>query len=161
MTWDVWHDLEARSHIELAYALLAGGAEALIEDLGGGWRRITLEARLDRRARRAALAHELVHDERGLLFDANTPAGLVQTEERSVQAEVIRRLVPPDALGVLLARCAEGHRSVECADVANEFDVPASIALAALRSHARLMHPSSAPFQSGYGARTRPERRTP
>lgn len=154
MTWHVWDDLDDRNHIELAYALLAGGAEALIEDLGGGWRRITLEARLDRRARRSALAHELVHDERGLLFDANTPAGLVQTEERSVQAEVVRRLVPPELLGILLARSASAQHPVECADVANEFDVTPAIALAAMRSHARSMHPSSAPCRSGYGAPT-------
>jgi hypothetical protein len=141
MTWHVWADLAKRPHIVLAWGAI-DGASALIEDLGGGWRRITLDARLDRRARRAALAHELVHDERGILFDADCPAGLVEIEERAVRAEVTRRLVPPVALGDLVATSIEAGHQVTWRTVADTFDVPRDIATEALLALARAHHPS-------------------
>jgi hypothetical protein len=138
MTWAVWDDLAARPHIVLEFGFL-DGADALIDDLGDGRRLITLDARLDRRARRAALAHELVHDERGLLFDGSTPDRLIEVEERCVAAEVVRRLVPPADLADLLAR---SDHPVTWRDVADWFDVPREIAEAALIRDAQTRHPA-------------------
>lgn len=141
MAWHVWADLTQRTHIVLAWGVI-DGASALIEDLGGGWRRITLDTRLDRRARRAALAHELVHDERGILFDADSPAGLVEIEERAVRAEVVRRLVPPDELADMVATSIDAGHQVTWRTVADFFDVPRPVAVEALLSLARSHHPS-------------------
>jgi hypothetical protein len=140
MTWAVWDELAARPHLLLEFGEI-DGADALIDDLGEGWRRITLDSRLDRRARRAALAHELVHDERGILFDAGSPAGLVAVEERAVQAEVVRRLVPPADLADRLAR---SDHPVTWRDVADWFDVPRCVAEAALIADTQTRHPSMA-----------------
>jgi hypothetical protein len=72
------------------------------------------------------LAHELVHDERGIAFTATTPAGLVQSEERWVWAETVRRLVPPAELVALVERMAPDPVTV--VDVADHFDVDQVVA---------------------------------
>lgn len=141
MAWHVWDDLARRTHIVLQFGVI-DGAVALIEDLGDGLRQITLDARLDRRARRAALAHELVHDERSILFDVDTPAGLVEVEERTVRAEVVRRLVPPVELADLVATSIDAGHQVTWRTVADTFDVPRHIATDALIDLGQARHPS-------------------
>lgn len=102
---------------------------------------IRLDPRLDRRQRRAALAHELVHLERGGgVTCAGMPATWVplrQREEQRVNREVARRLVPPAELDALV----ESRRSVGPVTsevVADEFDVPEWVAGIALdMSHGR------------------------
>lgn len=90
-----------------------------------------LDHRLGRRERNATLAHELVHDERGLLYVPGTPPGLVEKEEHWVRTITARRLVPPGELARYVARL-DGD-GVTAMMVAEEFDVPVEIAHTALR----------------------------
>lgn len=94
--WDPWSELRRRDHIDLEWAYISW-ANGLIEDAGGGRRRVTLDARLDRDERRFVLAHELVHDERGGGIDPRgltdaEHAYLTQVDEADVDLEVERRL---------------------------------------------------------------------
>lgn len=132
-------------HIELAWAHLTGTLGE-IEDLGDGRRRITIDARLDQTHRRAVLAHELVHDERDILFTAEAPPALVEKEEALVDAETCRRLVPPRALDELVRRRVVDGDAVTWREVAEWFDVPRDIAERALEQLLRMTaagHPSA------------------
>jgi hypothetical protein len=131
MTWAVWRELRRRPHLDLVFADI-DGADGLLVDIGGGRREVIVDRRLGRRRRRAVLAHELVHDERGLLFDADTPVGIVRKEEAIVDAITAARLVPLDDLQAFVnARCdAEG---ITAHHVADEFDVPNEVAERAMR----------------------------
>ena len=122
MPYDPWADLCGRPHLELVWAEL-DGARGLIA--GAGPRRtIYLDYRLRRRDRAAVLAHELVHDERGILYDATAPDALVAKEEAIVEREVARRLVPPAELVALVGR----RDTLTVADVVAEFDVADDVA---------------------------------
>ncbi len=136
-TWRVWAELGRRPHIEVAWAVLVGH-RGRIDDIGRGRRRITIDARLDPAERRAVLAHELVHDERGILFTADVPDAVVAKEEAYVRAETCRRLVPPRALRTEVVRRLSVGGHVSAVDVADWFDVPESIAADALCRLARL-----------------------
>lgn len=99
---------------------------------------IVLEVELDRRERRAVLAHELVHDERGGGCVAHgMPEGwmaVVVRDELAVQREVARWLVPRDDLVTFMERVTlEDTVGVTAWEVAEEFDVPEDVALTALR----------------------------
>lgn len=120
MGWNPWRELRARSHITLEWRFLHR-ARGLYVPHGDGTATIVLDARLSRRERRCTLAHELVHDERGITYTSDTPAALVAIEERSVQREAIRRLVPPAALVDLIASMAPSPVTV--VDIADHFDV--------------------------------------
>lgn len=142
--WRVWGELRRRTHIELVWAHLRGH-RGRIEDLGDGRRRITLHAGLNQCDRRAVLAHELVHDERGILFTDDTPIALVVKEEAYVRAETTRRLVPIDELELLVRAAVLDGASVTWRDVADWFDVPRDIAddaLLQLQRRARTRHPA-------------------
>ncbi len=101
-------------------------------DVHAGTATITLASGLDRAERNAVLAHELVHLERGGGVDyAGSPPSwqaVVAREERIVDREVARRLVPPRELH----RLARARRStgdpVTIDDVIEEFDVPEWVA---------------------------------
>ena len=142
--WRVWGELRRRPHIELVWAHLRGH-RGRIEDLGGGRRRITLDAGLNQCDRRAVLAHELVHDERGILFTDDTPVLLVVKEEAYVRTETTRRLVPIDELELLVRAAVLDGQSVAWRDVAGWFDVPRDVAddaLVQLQRRARSHHPA-------------------
>lgn len=128
--WAVWRALRERRHITLEWRDLAG-CDGVYELDGDGRARITLATRLGRRERRAVLAHELVHDERRIVFDDDTPAGIVRKEEALVEAETVRRLVPVDELLELVAR----REVVTVEDLVDEFDVPPAIAERAVAVH--------------------------
>lgn len=100
-----------------------------------GTEHVVLALDLDRRGRRSALAHELIHLERQIFYDSSTPAGLVQVEERAVDHEVARRLVPPVELDDWLA--ARGREPTTVADVVEEWDVAPWVAERALRQAAQ------------------------
>lgn len=143
--WRVWGELRARPHIELVWARLTGHRGRL-EQLSEGRRRIVLDHRLDRVQRRATLAHELVHDERGILFADDTPVGIVRKEEALVRAETARRLVPLDELDALVRRRVADDGCVGWRDVAEWFDVPRETAEEALTQLVRRTarrHPSA------------------
>jgi hypothetical protein len=135
--WNPWRALRARPHITLEFEHLPAGSDGLLVDRGAGRRVLILAARLTRRERRATLTHELVHDERGILYGPTTPAGLVQLEERAVCVETARRLVPPDELEVF----ADGDRQVMSWELAEHFDVPEPVVLTAVEA-AKRRHPS-------------------
>lgn len=134
--WAVWRALRARRHITLEWADLSD-ADGLYELDDEGRATITLAAQLSRRQRRAALAHELVHDERRIVFDDETPMGIVRKEEALVEAEAVRRLVPlGDLADLVFAR-----EVVTIDDIVEEFDVPHEVAERAAKLHrARLEH---------------------
>lgn len=124
--WNPWRALRERDDVELAWADLAPAH--------GAWARrgdravIVLDAGLDRRARSAALAHELVHDERGLDLTPGAPVLLREVEEARVRAEVARRLVPLDELARFVARLLELGEPVTPRRVADEFDTTIAVA---------------------------------
>lgn len=128
--WNPWRALRARPHIELVWATFPTGSQ-------GAWipradrAVIVLDTRLGRLERRAVLTHELVHDERGIAYTANTPPLLVAKEERAVDLETARRLVPNHELGRFVATRGDVG-PVTVADVATEFDVPPDVARRAI-----------------------------
>jgi hypothetical protein len=136
MAWNPWRDLRGREHLIL-------GMHELPDALGGGLYlpdrvhpTILLDRRLDAIERRCALAHELVHDERGGGCDhpgmPRTWGAVVGREERRVQDEAVRRLVPPEQLLEFCVRVAEVEGSLGPAEVAEEFDVTHEVAERAL-----------------------------
>lgn len=134
--WDPWAALRARPHVRLDFAdeaALLGGAMLV---LGPDLTVVVLDPALDRRARRVALAHELVHEERGGGCDARALTegldALVARDEASVVREVARRLVPADALVELVERREELHDPVAPWEVAEAFDVDLATAEVAL-----------------------------
>ena len=108
----------------------------LPDGTGAAWFRdesgdlIVLDRRLRRRARKGALAHELVHVERGIGWGAATSATM-QVEERVVRRETARRLVPPGMLRRFVDRRVDCE-PVTAGLVADEFDVPVEVAGLAL-----------------------------
>jgi hypothetical protein len=98
---------------------------------------IVIDPGLGRRQRKAALAHELVHDEwgggcehRGML---PTWHPVVSRDENRVHDEVARRLVPIAELEAFCQHRADVDGGVEPAAVAEEFDVPWEVAARAMR----------------------------
>lgn len=135
--WGPWRQLRARNDIDLVLVdELRHGLRALhVTD--GEHTVILIDRRLPPAERLAALAHELVHEERGGGCDQpGAPAAwdaVVAREERRVDDEVARRLVPPEDLRAWLQRRLEVADGVTVHDVADEFEVAHSVALDALR----------------------------
>lgn len=129
--WNPWRALRQRDHVTLRWARLPAGTRGLwVSD--GTTATITIDARLGRVERNATLAHELVHDERGVMLTADAPRG-VRAKEESIVADITaERLVPAVELeGFVAARvgCGEG---VTAAMVAEEFEVPVRVAVRAI-----------------------------
>lgn len=131
--WNPWRALRDRRHLRLVYAELphSCGRGALLDEADGG-RTLMLDFRLSRQDRNAVLAHELVHDERNILYLASTPPALVAKEEDHVNREVARRLVPLTLLERYVERIEELGEPVHAVAVAEEFDVPLDVAQRAL-----------------------------
>ncbi|HEY4377323.1 MAG TPA: hypothetical protein VGM93_09200, partial [Acidimicrobiales bacterium] len=68
--WDPWTALRSRPHIIFGLDPVAGLLGGGLLARRGALVAIVLDPALDRRARRCALAHELIHDERGGGCDA-------------------------------------------------------------------------------------------
>jgi hypothetical protein len=144
MRWNPWRAARERENLVIEYADLSCGAAWFQE---GGRDVIVIDASADRRTRRALLAHELIHAERGIGFPAASPA-VMQREEAAVRRETAVRLVPLDELAGFVARVA-GLEAVTAALVGDEFDVPEPVAAEALRALA---------VAQGHGRRPMPER---
>lgn len=129
--WNPWRALRQREHLRLVWARLPNGCDGRLED-DGLERRVVIDFRLDRRTRNAALAHELVHDERDILYAPTTPPAFVQKEEAQVDTIVADRLVPPQQLLELIARLVDIGEPVHATTIAEEFDVPLAVAARAL-----------------------------
>lgn len=136
-------------------AELPGGALGL-SVIDGPHRAVLLDARLSRVERRVALAHELVHLERG--GGAHHPGAprawspVVAREERHVDDIVAARLVPGEDLARLVAARSEVE-PVTASLVAAEFDVTEDVAQRALEHLAAATRtpelPPASPAPSG------------
>lgn len=130
MVWDPWGELVWRPHLTLVWRPLpeSTGGAAIVRF--GGAAVVYLDPRLEAEDRRAALAHELVHDERGYQPTLGTRSwrAVVAAEERRVDDEVARRLVPLHKL-LEAAEAAEdfGHH-VTAAELAADHEVPVYVA---------------------------------
>lgn len=127
-----WRDLRGREHIDFRLAPLP-------HDLGAVyWPRgdraaIVIDPALDQRERAVALAHELVHDERG--GGCMCPPGMPEAwshertkDETCVRREVARRFVPLDQLEVFVERRLASDLTTTVLDVAEEFNTTEQMA---------------------------------
>lgn len=121
-----WAALRDRADVELVWELLPDGLDGLYCPASDGSAVIVLDATLTRTRRRAVLCHELIHAERGISGDA-------RTDERGVDDEVARRLVPVDELLAMKEIAELNDLPVEVWMVAARFDVPDSVAERAMR----------------------------
>lgn len=128
--WNPWRELRARPHITLEWTLLRGDRGQWVPH-PDGTATIHLDPRLSQRERRCVLAHELVHDERGIAYTRSTPQALVDAEERWVWRETARRLVPADELEQLIA--AADPLPLELWEICDHFDVDQRVASTACR----------------------------
>ena len=150
--WNPWAALRSRPSTALVWQPLVGGG-GCVEVSPDGGEVVVLDPRLSRRDRRAILAHELVHLERRVL-PAGTPRPVVDREEFQVRAETVRRLVPGDDLRrFVAARSTVGPVTADL--VADEFDVPVSIAQSALDRLGR-----AGPWSDGDGSGPRDDDRS-
>lgn len=98
---------------------------------------LIIDRRLPFAERRAALTHELIHDERGGGVEYHgQPEGwavIAAREERIVEDETARRLVPADELLAELARAEAVGEPLEVWRVAERFEVPDLVAERAMR----------------------------
>ena len=90
----------------------------------GDTRAILIGRHLDPVGRLAALAHELVHIERGGVDDCLD----IGREERAVDRIVAERLVPADELEALVDVLIDLEGGVTAEMVASEFEVPVAVA---------------------------------
>ena len=136
MSWNPWRALRSRTHIVFRLAVLPDAAQGAVYWPRGGRAAIIIDPRLPRAERNAALAHELVHDERGGGADhPGMPASwapVVARDEAAVDQEVARRLVPPAELVRFCEVMALLDIGVTAHEVAEHFDVPPAVAGAAL-----------------------------
>lgn len=137
MAWNPWRALRQREHLTLGTTplpKLLGGA--VYVPVRGGKAVILLDPSLSRRERDRALAHELVHDERGGGADLpGMPATwqpVVARDERQTDDEAISRLVPPGELAAWCARRVALGETIEAYHVAEEWDVTEEVARRAL-----------------------------
>ena len=134
--WDPWAALRARPHITFRLHPVAATMGGGLLARRGERAAIVLDPALGRRRRRCALAHELVHDERGGGFDrVGAPAtwdAVAQREEQRVDREVAHRLVPSADLERFVAARAELGDPAALWEVAEEFDVDEATAARAM-----------------------------
>lgn len=148
--WNPWRALRERGELtELWFAPLDGRRGLWVRRHGCD--EIYLDERLDRRERRAVLAHELIHAERGIGLGAASDATMVK-EEQCVWREVIRRLAPPAEVDRFLRRERNGD-GVSVDELADEFDLPPDVAsrLAILIGATVEWRPGPGPNDGGRG----------
>lgn len=124
--WNPWRALRDREAIRFARLDLPDGVDGA-HATKGERRAIVIDRALLRSERNAVLAHELIHDERGHLPPGASDLEVLR-EERRVDAEVARRLVPLDELRELVRQRVELGEQVTAADIAEHFDVPEWVA---------------------------------
>lgn len=121
MEYCPWEDLAGRSDIVCRSCALPGVDGLWFPDL----RAIALDERLDRAGRRSALAHELVHVDRGDVQLAHIgPDGprLARRQESAADQEAARRLITVDGLALALATYP-----YDLAAVAEELEVTVAV----------------------------------
>jgi Zn-dependent peptidase ImmA (M78 family) len=123
-SWHVWRELRRRAWLRLEWRPLAGTGGQITDHPDG--RVIHLDPRLGPRRREAVLAHELVHDERGLP-GRGTPPWCVAREEAAVDRIADERLMPAADLVALIEQRAP-LEAITALLVADEFDVDEDVA---------------------------------
>lgn len=135
--WNPWRELRHREAIVFGFADLPTATGGAVLARRGDRVAIVIDRSLSRVERKAALAHELVHDERGGgAARVGMPSAwgpVVARDEAAVEQEVARRLVPPARLAVMLQARADAGVDLSVDDIADEFDVPEPVALRALQ----------------------------
>lgn len=119
--WIPWVTLRESSEITLRWGHLPEGVRGVYAPNTDGTATIVLDARLDRVQRKATLGHELEHHRRGITGDP-------RTDERGVEDEVARRLVPHHELYAMWEIAVLNDLPVEVYMVAERFDVPDRVA---------------------------------
>lgn len=122
--WNPWLTLRGRADVALVMEALpehTGGAQ--VAQHPDGRYVISLDPRLGQAARNEALAHELVHVERGVL-PADAPEWLVEKEEARVRRLVAQRLVECPALARLAEAAEREGWALEAADILDELGLP-------------------------------------
>lgn len=132
-----WRELRSREHIELIYDEAADDAGGAIYARRGSRAVIVLSPRLRRVERDAALAHELVHDDLGIVSPP-APEAIMERVESIVERRTADWLLPPVALEVWVRQRAE-LEAVTADLVAHEWDVPVDVAARALLQLSRRM----------------------
>ena len=127
--WRPWRALRERPDIDFRLADFPDGPVRALFVRCGDRKLILIDRRLSPVDRLAALAHELVHIERGGISDCFD----VCLEERRVDSIVASRLVPVTELAQLVQLLAELEGGVTAEMVADEFEVPIAVARRALR----------------------------
>lgn len=135
--WNPWRALREREAIRFARLDLPAGVDGA-HAIRGEQRAIVVDRSLHRIERNAVLAHELIHDERGHCGPDASPLEVLK-EERRVDGEVARRLVPFDELAEFVAARLALDEAVSVGDIAEHFEVPRSVAQRAARMAS---HPS-------------------
>lgn len=102
----------------LRWAALPDGTRGLYTDHPPT---IVISTALNRVDRNATLMHELIHHERGI-------CGESRVDERGVDDEVARRLVPSNELAAMYEIAVANDLPVEPHMVADKFDVPSRVA---------------------------------
>jgi hypothetical protein len=134
--FDPWQAVDDHTDLRVVFhpvaSLMGGGFHARV----GAGAVIVLDPELDEPLRRTVLTHELVHHERGgSPGEADGPATLdllVDRDERAVEAEVARRLVPRDELRRIVGELVTATGGAAVDDVAADLGVPAAVARLAL-----------------------------
>lgn len=134
--WQPWRDLADRKHIVFGVRPLPAATGGAVHVRRGDRTAIVLDPGLTQAERRCALAHELVHDERGGGCDAEympVSWGVVaRREERIVDDVAVHRLVPADELIRVCVELEMGCTHVESRHIAEHFHVTEPVARRAL-----------------------------
>ena len=135
--WSPWRVLKHMPNVTMALAVLPNETGGAVLAKKGPAVVIVLDRRLTQAERKAALAHELLHLERGSTSNCRNIRGALSVEvvreENRIHRKVALRLVPLEELGRMVDRVADLGHGVTSADVAEEFEVPQVVASQALR----------------------------
>lgn len=125
-----WRELRDREHIELRFDPIADLTGGAVYGRLGDQAVILLSPSLDQVERRCALAHELVHDELGVVTPPATE-GTMQRIEHMTRRRAAEWLLPADVLAAWVRARAE-IEPVTAELVAREFEVTEQVAREAL-----------------------------
>jgi len=134
--FDPWRAVAESDNLVLSFhpiaRLMGGGFYARSGELG----LIVIDPDLQGEDRRAVMTHELIHHERAAGFRSTGAsaalASFVDNDERCVDREVARRLVPRTSLEAFVRSSTRAGLGVGPGEVAEHFEVPFSVATCAL-----------------------------
>jgi hypothetical protein len=130
--WHPWRALRERPHIIFAREPLPAACGGAVIAWAAESTLIVVDDALGLDERRVALAHELVHDERGSM-PAGADAVMIAREERRVEDEVARRLAPVEDLALLAFEADAAGAGWTAADVAERLGVTPEVVERAVR----------------------------